>query len=62
MAAGAWVDYPALLRHGTITLLGMIEYHLPAVICGYLGWRWGMGWLQVAAAVLWVMATLAVPG
>ncbi len=40
----AWVDYPALLRHGTITLLGMIEYHLPAVICGYLGWRWGMGW------------------
>jgi hypothetical protein len=61
-ARPAWVNYPALLRHGTITLLGMIEYHLPALVCGYLGWRWGTGWLQGVAVVLWVVATLAVPG
>lgn len=29
----AWVDYRALLKHGTITFIGMVEYHLPAVAC-----------------------------
>lgn len=58
----AWRDYPSLLRHGTITLLGMIEYHLPAVICEFIAWYTGMAWLRVVAAVLWLVATIAVPG
>lgn len=58
----AWTDYPSLLRHGTITLLGMIEYHLPAVICEIIAWYTDAAWLRIVAAVLWIVATLAVPG
>lgn len=58
----AWRDARALLYHGTITFLGMAEYHAPAVICGFLGWRTGHAWLYVVAARLWILATAAVPG
>lgn len=58
----AWRDYPALLRHGTITFLGMIEYHAPAVACGALAWFSGQTWLWLPAAGLWIAATVAVPG
>ena len=50
------------MRHGLITLAGMIEYHLPGMICGALGLKWGMPWLQGVGIILWIMATLAVPG
>lgn len=58
----AWRDYPALMRHGTITFLGMVEYHLPAVICELAARHFASGWLHALAALLWLVATLAVPG
>ena len=58
----AWRNYPALFRHGFITLLGMIEYHTPAILCEYLAWTLAAPWLHVLAALLWVTATIAVPG
>jgi hypothetical protein len=58
----AWHDYRALMRHGTITFLGMIEYHLPAIICECVAWKFGSSWLHVCAALLWIAATIAVPG
>lgn len=58
----AWNGYRELWKHGSITLLGMIEYHLPAVVCGWLANRYGLDWLHLAAAGLWIVATLAVPG
>lgn len=58
----AWRDYPALFKHGGITLLGMIEYHLPSVICEILALQYEIGWLHVVAAALWIAATIAVPG
>jgi hypothetical protein len=58
----AWSDYPALMKHGTITLLGMVEYHLPAVICELAARHFESGGLHAIAAILWVVATIAVPG
>jgi len=58
----AWRDYPALMKHGTITLLGMIEYHLPAVLVELAALHFGIVWLHGIALVLWILATLAVPG
>jgi hypothetical protein len=58
----AWDDYPALMKYGAITLLGMIEYHLPAVVCEIAARYYGMTSLHVVAAMLWVVATVAVPG
>jgi len=58
----AWVDYSALFRHGCIAFLGMAEYHAPAVICGGLAWYYSLPVGYGVAAVLWLMATVAVPG
>jgi hypothetical protein len=58
----AWGDYGHLLKLGTVTFLGMVEYHLPAASVGLLAWRLGIGWLWPVAAVLGVAATVAVPG
>jgi hypothetical protein len=58
----AWRNPRALLFHGIITFLGMAEYHAPAVLCAFLGWRTGHLSLYVVAAVLWMVATAAVPG
>ena len=58
----AWTDYPALLRHGAVTFLGMAEYHAPAVICDWIAWHFSMPLLHGVAAVLWLLATIAVPG
>lgn len=58
----AWVGYPRLLKLGTVTFLGMVEYHLPAVVVAFLAWRIGVGWLWPVAAVLWAAASVAVPG
>lgn len=58
----AWKDYRTLLRHGIITFLGMVEYHAPAVICAFVAWYYSLMWLLIIAAVLWVLATVAVPG
>jgi hypothetical protein len=58
----AWTNYGTLLKYGTITFLGMVEYHLPSVICEAVAWHYGIGWLHGVAAVLWIIATIAVPG
>ncbi len=58
----AWRDYPSLMKHGMITLLGMIEYHSPAVIVEIAAIHFGSSWLHALAVVLWILATVAVPG
>lgn len=58
----AWTNYRALLRHGSITFLGMIEYHFPAVICEVVAYHFQFGWMHVLSALLWLFATLSVPG
>src|ERR1700677_5254406 len=58
----AWGNYRQLLYHGTITFLGMAEYHLPAVICGLAGWWLESTALWVVAGLLWLLAAAAVPG
>jgi hypothetical protein len=58
----AWRRYGSLLRHGVVTFLGMVEYFAPAVACGAIGWRIQSVSLLVIAAVLWIVATMAVPG
>ncbi len=58
----AWTNYPALFKHGLITFLGMVEYHAPAVICEILARQNHSTAWHVAAAVLWLLATIAVPG
>ena len=58
----AWTDYPRLWKHGTITFLGMVEYHLPAVGCEWAARYYEVPSLHVVAAILWVLATVAVPG
>lgn len=40
----------------------MIEYHLPAVLLELAALHFGIDWLQALAVVLWILATLAVPG
>jgi hypothetical protein len=58
----AWSNYRALLYHGTVTFLGMAEYHAPAVACGLAAWWFGWPALWAVAACLWLVATAAVPG
>jgi hypothetical protein len=57
-----WRAWRSLLRHGALTFLGMVEYHLPAAFCfagaGFLG----AGWLVWLGGALWLGGTLAVPG
>lgn len=58
----AWTNYPQRLKDGVITLLGMIEYHFPAVLLGFLAHRWEQPLLWIPAGLLWLLATVAVPG
>lgn len=58
----AWRNFPRLLWLGFITSLGMVEYHLPAALIGLLAWRWQSASLSVLAIVLWITATITVPG
>ncbi|HWB06593.1 MAG TPA: hypothetical protein VG796_26445 [Verrucomicrobiales bacterium] len=41
---------------------GMAEYYAPAVLCELAAWHYSPTALHVVAAVLWVLATVAVPG
>ncbi len=58
----AWTNYQHLLKLGTVTFLGMLEYHLPATLLGLVAWRLGHTWLWWLAGALGVAATVAVPG
>jgi hypothetical protein len=58
----AWTDYRALFKHGFLTFLGMVEYHAPSVVVGYLARCYDSTPLYIVSALLWVVATVAVPG
>jgi hypothetical protein len=58
----AWTDYPALLKHGTTTFLGMVEYHLPSILCELAARSFEIHALHFVGAGLWIVATVAVPG
>jgi hypothetical protein len=57
-----WLAWAALLRHGVLTFLGMVEYHLPAAACLAMADLFAVRWLLWAGGALWVVGTLAVPG
>lgn len=58
----AWNNWGRLFKNGVLTFLGMVEYHAPASVCFAMAvyldasWLWGLG------AVLWIIATMMVPG
>jgi hypothetical protein len=58
----AWGNYRRLLVHGTVTFLGMVEYHAPAVAVGLAAWYLESVALWFVAGALWLLATAAVPG
>lgn len=58
----AWHHYPQLLRHGVLTFLGMVWYHLPASLLGAWALHTQHYGLLLPAALLWILATVAVPG
>lgn len=58
----AWSNYTEILKHGMVAFLGMVLYHLPAVLCELAALHYGFTFLHVMAGLLWVAATLAVPG
>jgi Protein of unknown function (DUF4013) len=58
----AWRQYGRLLKYGTVTFLGMVEYALPAMVVGVLAWRQGSWAFGIVAIGLGVLATVAVPG
>lgn len=58
----AWHSWGRLLRYGAVTWLGMAYYYTPAGLCGLAaGAGWGWGW-WAAAAGLFGLATVAIPG
>lgn len=57
-----WRNYGKLLKLGVVALLGMIEYNVPPFIAGYFAWRLASIPLAVAALLLALLATLAIPG
>ena len=58
----AWRGYGRLLKFGTVTFLGMVEYYAPAIVAGLLAARRGSTALLVVAALLGAGATVAIPG
>lgn len=51
-----------ILRHGIMTLLGMVMYHLPATLMGVLAQAFGSTLLFAIAAALWLIGSCVVPG
>lgn len=58
----AFTDYRRLLRHGLITLFGMVVYHLPATAVAAIAYTQDIAALFGLAALLWIAATMVVPG
>jgi hypothetical protein len=61
-ASPAWRNFGRLLTMGSVTFLGMVEYHLPAALAGWWAWRARSLGLGLTAAALWIVASIAVPG
>ena len=58
----AWRDYRRLLKYGTVAFLGMLQYHLPAIVVGIIAWRNRSIALGIVAITLAILAMVAVPG
>lgn len=58
----AWGQWGRLLKHGIITWLGMVYYFTPAGLLALGAWRWDLPWLLAPSALLFFVATVAIPG
>ena len=58
----AWRDYPALLKHGAITLGGMLFYYLPGAVALTVGIMHAQLPVVLLGALLLTAATIAIPG
>ena len=58
----SWNNYERLLKSGTLTFLGMVYYYLPGAILMAVSFYIRMPWLEVLAAGLLLLATIAIPG
>jgi hypothetical protein len=58
----AWRAWPRLLRHGTVTWLGMVYYYIPSLAAVWAHDRYGGSGFAAAAVVLFLGATVAIPG
>lgn len=58
----AWRDWPQLFRHGLLTFGGMAYYYTPGLLLAAAGYRTGSTMLVEAGGVLFVLATIAIPG
>ncbi|PYU97019.1 MAG: hypothetical protein DMG08_00955 [Acidobacteria bacterium] len=58
----AWRDYRSLLRHGLMTLGGMVYYYAPGFALAYLSRTFGSSVLAWIAGILLLIATIAIPG
>lgn len=58
----AWVNYPQLFKDGLLTFLGMVQYHSPSVVLAIIAWATATPSLYYVAAILWILASIAVPG
>jgi hypothetical protein len=58
----AWRDYRQLLRHGVVTLGGMLYYYAPGLAAAWLSRRLQSSVMALCAAMLLIGATLAIPG
>ena len=58
----AWRNYPALLKHGAVTLAGMLFYYLPGTVALAIGLRYELLPVVMLGALLLAAATIAIPG
>jgi len=58
----AWEDPAELLKHGTLTFLGMVWYGWPGVLLGAWGIHAQLPWCAAAGLGLWLAAVVAIPG
>jgi hypothetical protein len=58
----AWTNNNTLFKHGFLTFLGMVQYHAPAAIFALIYWHTKQTPLLILAIVLWISATIIVPG
>ena len=58
----AWHSWRRLLKHGAITWAGMVYYYTPALLALWAYGRYGGAIFASVATVLFVLATVAIPG
>jgi hypothetical protein len=58
----AWGDYNKILKNGAITFLGMLYYYTPSFGMYTLGWYFEDEVLKLLAVLLFLFATVFIPG